>query len=1220
MESFHRENFALAAYVTLASGMPTLGIYIDESDYDDVMKCLSFVSAAKILVVGNSGITDGENSQKLLTLLCTVLHPVLEDGTCLLYNGDPIGELSSSRLPDVFLDVWSVSDEGEGENVSSDGGNEDELSTALDSYNEIAMVDDTSQRDGSNSSQLSSKKTRFEAPIFVRLMLDDVPVSIYDLSRLRSSSILTVLMSVYKSDLPADASEFNGELPLSHQNVALQLSTLVNAYMAEQTLERLRHLGSTIDAEDFRIAKTCMQRARFVERMSIAITLYDPKMDSMVSASSPLANDALVREGIHFIGEDIEVNDVVPVRNLDKGRFVVLESPTDKDELEYWCFIRILVEQGLAIMEIYHPLGPAAALAVMTKIRDLITKACHRANQRLLLKRLHEARNTSALLVLPDDDTPISSSLHYDSEFPPGHFSCPVVFSTTFELFHRCATNPQQVARSLEVSVLHIFALSNRRHTFVYKDEDNSVFYLSLVTSGGGIEADGVIQMLVYGVDSPGPSVTMQLTRLLKRRLLMIAVEMLSSVLTKNPKYSWRPQDLSFVKAYQASWTELDGPSYSTVSESLVRYVVPAFVSTPGMLLLYFRQNLCGSTYFQPLMNQESASRVRDLPQSYESGLIEFEWADFVFYYNNAPSKLDPSFQAQCTLTEKGAEYARSAGTGIAILEVFVTDQNYAVMKELNVVGERIDPETIETANSLLFSRVDETDAAATSTQPSPPSLVLNVKISGTNLKSSVLHDWVLLSFNQALLSLTMEHGLMGWSQQSQTVNDIPSVPAKDSEGEAASILKEICPALPRFVRILDNYHDLPDPAIRIMKWTGALRASEVASFAYELLEKTIFECFKSEMKSRSVPHFMNDTVVIRRSRYDKPRRVILSWDTVKRRVSVFSYLGGGSRGYEIKDTPVDCPEYLCCHIRLGSVDFGNASRDSPPKLFEEVSVQDLIGDDARSMSQNFLVLKKDNKAEFQRSFAFVCSIQRSQRKLYTYNWSPHLYKTTTARLLEKNRWFLHATSQSNSALQYRSLHLLAPIGAQMGLQVKQPVTRKSIVSPNNRSTESMANINSSSEQAVANQPTQNLGQQTPSSRRVTRPVNIRRPKLVGKVSTVLTRPYILYLAYLTVLSLLRELLCTLLPLREQEQSRRSFGVALHPTHRTTRQPRIPLLGYLHNRRRRLQIPTCLLYLPLQERAHNVKVSFKILGLLLSLLQPDQGDDRQSLIMLISSL
>lgn len=104
-------------------------------------------------------------------------------------------------------------------------------------------------------------------------------------------------------------------------------------------------------------------------------------------------------------------------------------------------------------------------------VQEMISHSCHRVNQQLLLKRLHESRTASSLLI-PQDAMAIDEPENdIEQLFRTGVFSCPVVFQTSFDLFHRCATNPSQVARKLEGTVLHSFAVSNRRNFFVYKDE-----------------------------------------------------------------------------------------------------------------------------------------------------------------------------------------------------------------------------------------------------------------------------------------------------------------------------------------------------------------------------------------------------------------------------------------------------------------------------------------------------------------------------------------------------------------------------------------------------------------------------------------------------------------------------------------------------------------------------------------------------------------------------
>ena len=68
---------------------------------------------------------------------------------------------------------------------------------------------------------------------------------------------------------------------------------------------------------------------------------------------------------------------------------------------------------------------------------------CHRVNQKLLLNSLHQSRTASELMIPKDDSDPkVLEEPESAAEqlFRPGVFACPVVFRTSFELFHRCAT------------------------------------------------------------------------------------------------------------------------------------------------------------------------------------------------------------------------------------------------------------------------------------------------------------------------------------------------------------------------------------------------------------------------------------------------------------------------------------------------------------------------------------------------------------------------------------------------------------------------------------------------------------------------------------------------------------------------------------------------------------------------------------------------------------
>jgi hypothetical protein len=128
--------------------------------------------------------------------------------------------------------------------------------------------------------------------------------------------------------------------------------------------------------------------------------------------------------------------------------------------------------------------------------------------------------------------------------------------------------------------VLHNIAVWNRQGIFVYKDESDAIFYLRLQSVGSGFDADGKVQLLVHGVNAPGPSVTRQLKSSLQRRLMLIAVDTLASVLTKNPHINWKLSDFEFLRSFEKSWKNLEDEE-PVASEPECFYEFPVEANDP---------------------------------------------------------------------------------------------------------------------------------------------------------------------------------------------------------------------------------------------------------------------------------------------------------------------------------------------------------------------------------------------------------------------------------------------------------------------------------------------------------------------------------------------------------------------------------------------------------------------------------------------------------------
>jgi len=650
--------------------------------------------------------------------------------------------------------------------------------------------------------------------------------------------------------------------------------------------------------------------------------------------------------------------------------------------------------------------------------------------------------------------------------------------------------------------VLHIFAVSNRRHIFVYKDESGAVFYMTLDAKGGGVEADGTIELMVHGVDKPDSSVTNQLKGLLQKRLLLIAVDMLSSVLVKNPSYLWRQPDLRFVSSYEEEWGELE-ESFSPDPMGKKRiYAFPYHVTDPGMIILFLRQNLFGSTFFHPLTTQECATNE---DEHFDAADPMLNAMTFTFYYNNAPTKLDPKYQAQSTLTKKGAEFSRSAGTGIAIIEVSLLDHSGNPPESLQVAVSTEEADSVLEIpfDSLRFGEVEKAenfglDFNEARKQSSP--YLVQVKITDTALRRDVLHDWLLLTLNQVLIAWEIERHLERKQRGMIRPSNKPENPILSCVSELAKkeAIEDICPGLPALCSVLQSSCELPHPAILKSEHVGVVRSSAVASVALELLERTLLDELRSETRGK-VSLTTEDLYLIRLSRTDRPQRVHFSWEGQNKAVvREHEALNGRERARVIRDTPIDCPEYLCFYyFPEWKADSSDAVDNFLPKLFEEVAVDDRTGESSSPLPY-FASLKERNRNAFRRSFAFVFAVKRNRRTLLTYNWSPQLFKKTASRLQDRDASFLLSTGQSVDSLQRRSLRELSPASSTSQHIASQKARQASHRGLKHEPRPSTMSEPSDLPPAIEDDHLKTSVRSRP-SRRLVRPVAIRRPKLIGK-------------------------------------------------------------------------------------------------------------------------
>ncbi len=152
--------------------------------------------------------------------------------------------------------------------------------------------------------------------------------------------------------------------------------------------------------------------------------------------------------------------------------------------------------------------------------------------------------------------------------------------------------------------------------------------------------------------------------------------------------------DLAFIKDFSSELRSLDREKSICPRDCIQTYLLPTNVLDPLMILLMLRQNICGSTFFQRLhheglttdMKSEAAQVVKE---DDEIAIHVTKMPQFQFYFNSSPSQLDPNYQTGATLTERGAQYSRQAGSGIAIVEMTL---QYGNEMQCNIhIGKRAD-------------------------------------------------------------------------------------------------------------------------------------------------------------------------------------------------------------------------------------------------------------------------------------------------------------------------------------------------------------------------------------------------------------------------------------------------------------------------------------------------------------------------------------------------
>jgi len=836
----------------------------------------------------------------------------------------------------------------------------------LDELNHLTADSESKQREVVEVSRPQFQTAA--SPLLFRFMMDNQPATAKALADIHKSSNVALMVSVRR--------DHNGPLPVSHQLAGVRLSRLLTSYTAAQTLERLRIHGPDIADNDLRLAKICLKRVMDVETDKVFLSFYISKLDRVIPVRTTNTEEEIENAMRIFDHEMKRSSPLILKASGPRGFLVIRRDEGFMEELPYWCFINIAQEQGVVSLHVWHPSGLQLARRIVSETRDAISQTSHRVNQLLLLHHMHSSRAASMLLV-PDEQQ--ENRENDGGPFAPGYFSCPVTFTYSFDLFHMCAANPKQVAAALESTVLHIFGLSNRRGLYVYKDEAGKVLYMYLEAREGEQGSEGSLTLVVRGIDKPNEAVTEQLVRLLTKRLMQLGLDMLSLTVTKNPFRKWKEADISFVQKYAKEWEAIDD-SISASRLPATRVYILTQIFDPGMILLYFRQNLCGSTYFQPLVasHEEAAS-----PNSMK------------FFFNNSPSKLNSELQNQSTLTFQGEEYRQQAGTGLAIIEVSLVDAHDNIVQDWGF-GREI-PEGWKPTPS---PRASEEGFAYMPQSADVSDIRFKVKIEDTALQTDFLHRWTKLTLDQVIAGWAIERHL--------------ELSCRDGHHSAVH-------AVPLLTSLLEESNSIPHPGVRKLESSGIVRSRNLATIAYQTLETAILAPIYKE--AGSLPKgFLERYVKIVRKLQESSKAVRFKWrkgEHGDRRASIIRLHDGG----DLEDLPIDCPEYAISCIVPGwqKDEQTKVSRPNIPQMFRSVSVQRDEQEVLRGKGM------ETSPFAFRRSFAFVFLVKRNARCLFTYNWDGSLFDKTRSLFENEDTSFLRSMNAACYRLQRRVLSMLSP-------------------------------------------------------------------------------------------------------------------------------------------------------------------------------------------------
>jgi hypothetical protein len=374
LEIMHQKCFAAAAYLALLDDASVVNF--DPDDIALIRGICNFVEVAAVFIEGdaNEGATDISEvrGSSFFRMIETTLLPVPGDDCFFYYSGSiPKQEEILEGNFDPFLD-------DENDDAPSDSEGQESRTEGSDNEGgrEIGLI-------GPFDMERSWKSVIF--PIFVRFSINGNPATLRDLNTLDNNLRLAAQISLFHHDENHVVGSAKRTMPWSHNFVSTELRLLLDSFVAEQTIERLRHVRS-VGHVDLSIVKRCIRKARNVVS-SVVDIFFVSKTDAMAHAST-LANSDADMEGIFSLFlRELQGSQSIKLQLVAKDTYVVAPFSDVDRAVAYWAFVDVKKRLGAVSIDVYHPAGLEMASVVSSQLRDFVLFVCRRVNQLLLLER-----------------------------------------------------------------------------------------------------------------------------------------------------------------------------------------------------------------------------------------------------------------------------------------------------------------------------------------------------------------------------------------------------------------------------------------------------------------------------------------------------------------------------------------------------------------------------------------------------------------------------------------------------------------------------------------------------------------------------------------------------------------------------------------------------------------------------------------------------------------